>query len=119
MIHHVSLEVANLKKSRKFYEEILGLEVSSKRPDFDFGGMWYRIGNTQLHLIVNKSKASSDINFSSRNQHFAIRVNDIGRLLNTFEENDVSYINNPTSKTGWHQVYVQDPDGNTIEFHQV
>lgn len=118
-IHHVSLEVADLKKAKHFYEDILGLEASSDRPVFDFEGAWYTIGSTQIHLIVNPELKAADRNFTSRDAHFAIRVKDLTPLIKKFNEHHVTYLNKPTSKTGWHQVFVQDTDHNIIEFHQV
>ncbi|WP_257351545.1 VOC family protein [Pseudalkalibacillus decolorationis] len=117
-LHHVSLEVKNLKKARDFYEKLLQLNPSSQRPDFEFEGVWYQIGETQLHLIVNESLSNeSNTILNSRSAHFAIRVESIVELIKRFEDSDIPYLNKPTSKTGWHQVFVQDPDGNIIEFN--
>lgn len=117
-IHHVSLEIKELNRAKRFYEEVLGLTVSPQRPDFEFEGVWFQIGDTQLHLIVNESK-EEDGNppLNSRSAHFAIRVTEIGDLIDRFEKLGISYLNKPASKTGWHQVFVQDPDGNIIEFN--
>ncbi|WP_261130681.1 VOC family protein [Bacillus sp. Marseille-Q3570] len=117
-IHHVSLEVKKLKKARSFYEKVIGFQVSPDRPDFDFDGIWYQIGDTQLHLIVNeKLDEKNKPPLDSRVRHFAIRVESIEDILQRLEKAGYSYLNKPTSKTGWHQVFVQDPDGNVIEFN--
>jgi glyoxylase I family protein len=119
-IHHVSILVTDLQKSKYFYGEILGFEESHSRPDFDFPGAWYDIGNTQLHLIVhNNGKTLRNANeIDSRDGHFAIRVNDINRLIKRLFQYNIEYINKPVNKTPWHQVFVCDPDGNIIEFNQ-
>ena len=49
-IHHVSLTVEDIERSRKFYGDFLGLE-EAERPDLGLPGAWYQAGPTQLHLI--------------------------------------------------------------------
>ena len=52
-IHHVSLGVTDLERSRQFYREILRLE-EIERPPFNFPGAWFSVGaSQQLHLIVH------------------------------------------------------------------
>ncbi|MBB6452369.1 catechol 2,3-dioxygenase-like lactoylglutathione lyase family enzyme [Salirhabdus euzebyi] len=118
-IHHVSLLVTNLKKSKYFYEEILGLKESKDRPDFDFPGAWYEVGHTQIHLIIHNegNTLRGTTKLDSRDGHFAIRVSNIDKFINRMNHYGVSILNKPNSITGWHQVFVSDPDGNLIEFN--
>ncbi|HEV8296408.1 MAG TPA: VOC family protein [Acidimicrobiales bacterium] len=47
---HVNICVTDLEAAREFYEDKLGLE-QLPRPDFGgFGGYWFRLGPSQLHL---------------------------------------------------------------------
>jgi glyoxylase I family protein len=117
-IHHVSLEISDLEKAKWFYEEVLQLQKSNKRPDFGFGGAWYELGDTQIHLIEQQDPSqNTKPELNSRYGHFAIRAKSMEQLLERLDQYNISYINNPTNKTPWHQVYVQDPDGNIIEFN--
>ncbi|MDR7074106.1 VOC family protein [Fictibacillus barbaricus] len=118
-IHHVSVLVTNLKESLYFYEGILGFKQNKKRPQFDFPGVWYDIGNTQLHLIqYPEGKARRNTTqIDSRDGHFAVRVKDMGKLLQILDHHKIPYLNKEINKTEWHQVYVSDPDGNLIEFN--
>ena len=118
-IHHVSLLVTDINKSKHFYESILGFEQNKKRPSFDFPGVWYDIGGTQLHLLVHpKGKARrGTTEIDSRDGHFAVRVTNMDKLLETLDIHKIPYVNKPNNKTDWHQVFVSDPDGNLIEFN--
>jgi glyoxylase I family protein len=49
---HVNILVTDLEVAAAFYEGTLGLE-RLPRPDFgSFGGLWYRLGPSQLHLSL-------------------------------------------------------------------
>jgi glyoxylase I family protein len=73
-IHHVSLPVTDLERSKHFYQEVLGL-TEINRPPFDFPGAWYQLGDRQLHLIVhNNSTFRIEKTVDPRDIHFAIRI---------------------------------------------
>ncbi|KHE67370.1 VOC family protein [Halobacillus sp. BBL2006] len=119
-IHHVSLQVTDLERSKKFYGEVLGFQESNARPEFGFPGAWYQIGETQLHLIVHKegSTLRGTTEIDSRDGHFAIRVKDMESFIDRLETQEIQMLNKPHNKTEWHQVYISDPDGNIIEFNK-
>jgi len=50
---HTTILVSNLAKSQYFYEAILGL-VPIERV-LKYPGVWYQIGDFQLHLILDES----------------------------------------------------------------
>src|SRR5258708_16299053 len=56
---HAAFRIADVDKSRAFYENVLGLKPIP-RPDFSFKGMWYGIGSGQIHLIVSKKHDGPD-----------------------------------------------------------
>ena len=49
-LHHVALPVQDFERSRKFYEDLLGLE-QAERPNLGLPGAWYNLGGAQLHII--------------------------------------------------------------------
>ncbi|HJX30081.1 MAG TPA: VOC family protein [Thermoanaerobaculia bacterium] len=53
VLHHVSLPVGDLERSRRFYREVLGLEEIA-RPPFPFPGAWFRLGDRELQTAHRK-----------------------------------------------------------------
>ena len=50
-IDHVTLVVADLERSAAFYVDLLGMQRVA-RPGFNFPGLWFQAGATQIHLIL-------------------------------------------------------------------
>ncbi|RKQ32486.1 VOC family protein [Oceanobacillus halophilus] len=117
-LHHVSLSVTDLEKAKEFYGNILGFEELD-RPNFDFPGAWYKIGDLQLHLIVydDSETLRTSRNIESKEGHFAIRVKNYYQTLRYLQEAGVEILLKPNSKSGFAQIFCQDPDGNIIEFN--
>jgi glyoxylase I family protein len=126
-IHHASLPVSNIEDSKKFYGGILKLREILRPEGFEFEGAWYEVGDRTLHLIVDdKSTFRKDIEISSRDIHFAIRVNSFRETLlflrsKGFKKGatDKAYEmkESPKASAGFPQIYIMDPDRNVIEFN--
>ena len=115
-LHHVSINVTDLERAKRFYGEVLGLEPIA-RPPFDFAGAWFRLGDRQLHLIVHPPtrtlRGTNEI--SSREGHFAIAVGDYAAARARLEAAGVQFDARPQGATPWAQIFLSDPDGNLIE----
>ncbi len=81
-IHHVSLTVTDLERSRRFYRDTLNL-TEITRPGFDFPGAWFQVGSAQqLHLIVHSRPTfRTGKPLETRDLHFAVRVADYGATV--------------------------------------
>ncbi|MDN3018317.1 VOC family protein [Paenibacillus sp. BSR1-1] len=117
-LHHVSLSVTDLERAKAFYGKILCLK-EIERPAFDFPGAWYEIEGKQLHLIVDPSSQTirQDKSLSSREGHFALRVENYHETRNWLRENGIEILEKPNSISGFAQIFCADPDGNLIELN--
>lgn len=128
MLHHVSLSVTDLERSRRFYGEILGLS-ELPRPPFDFPGAWFAVGaSQQLHLIVHpQSTFRTGKPLDNRDGHFAVRVASYRQTVDFLrlkgyredaaEDPFPRMILQPHATAGFPQIYVLDPDRNVIEIN--
>ena len=105
-LNHFLLVAKNLERTRKFYENVLGLELAD-RPDFGFPGRWYGIGHGQLHLIQGDAPGGS---LDPSGPHFAIAVEDLDAARRELASAGVE-----TLDPGGAQLWLRDPDGNVIE----
>lgn len=110
-VHHVSINVSEPDASIAFYTDVLGGVVRGDRPDFSFGGAWIDLGATQVHLI----EASVPPN---RGQHFAILFADLDEVVDELREHGLD-VDDPVTVGPDRQTFVEDPDGNLVELHQV
>lgn len=117
-IHHVSLSVKNIEISKAFYSEVLCLPEID-RPDFGFKGAWYQVGNQQLHLIEYPASTTlrNTKELDSKAGHVAFRVQDYNRSVQWLKEKGIEIYENPTSRSGFSQIFVSDPDGNLVELN--
>ncbi|MCH2185004.1 VOC family protein [Myxococcota bacterium] len=113
--HHYSLVVSDVEKSKKFYTDLLGLS-EIPRPDFGIPGVWYQAGPVQLHLIqvpegVDVGMVSPAL--TPLAAHIAFEIDNYERV-----EAELQAVGIELQAAGGRagQIFVRDPDGNTIEF---
>ena len=111
LLDHTSICVTNVERSRQFYEGLLGL-TPTERPDFGFPGMWYQLGEGPLHLIQRERTAGpdNDATINAADPHFAIQVDDLEGLRRRIQAAGAEMLD-----FGSGQLWVHDPDGNTVE----
>ena len=113
-VHHVSFAVSDLERSRRFYEEVLGLQPIP-RPDMGLPGIWYGAGNAEVHLIVTPEGADVGRRPGSINplaNHNAFAIDDYGKTLDFLESKGIRVLE---TRPDVGQMWIQDPDDNVIE----
>lgn len=114
-IHHTSFLTGDLATARQFYESVLGLSPSSKRPQMSFDGVWYDITATQqihLMLLPNPAAGLQSPEHGGRDRHVALLVSDLAQLTGRLNKAGVAYTQ---SQSGRRAVFCRDPDGNALE----
>jgi glyoxylase I family protein len=112
---HATLLVDDLQKARGFYEQILGLNVSTKRPPMSFDGVWYELGMQQLHLMQLPSPEAGlqRPQNGGRDRHLAFAVDDLTTLAGRLQGSGVAF---NMSQSGRRALFCRDPDDNALEF---
>lgn len=123
-LHHVGVPVRNMARAESFYVDVLGLVPSEKKRN------WLHAGD---HFSVHLMHCPDDLGPINATRHFALEV---GRLEEIVElllkrgitpyqltvdqsrRHDVTTLDDPLD-FGIGTLFVEDPDGNTVEFLQV
>lgn len=114
-IDHYSIWVKDLKISIEFYTNILKLKPI-KRPDFDFPGAWFGLGEQQLHLISGRN---NEIVAGSRRNHLAIEIDSVNMAHAELKGHEC-IVNPPKLRPdGYWQLFIVDPDGYYIELTSI
>ncbi len=115
--HHFSFTVSDLERSKAFYGDLLGLE-EVERPDFGIPGVWYGVGETQIHLIGKPEgvdTGSPSPKLTPIANHSAFQIEDYDAAVDRLRETGAEFIE-LSRDVG--QIFVRDPDGNIIELIQ-
>lgn len=120
-LDHVTLVVADLERSRRFYCGALGM-LDVPRPGFSFPGAWFQAGKSQIHLIL-AHEGSAPAGFpaaksprAGRNMHFAFEVPDALAAVAALSARGIHPLDEPRHRPdGPLQVFYEDPDGHIVE----
>jgi catechol 2,3-dioxygenase-like lactoylglutathione lyase family enzyme len=126
-LHHVSISCTDLDASVRFYCDVLGLSVL-QRPPFKSQGAWLACGPQHIHLNVKSALPfGSDKVINPTEPHFAIRCSRfddmLGRLVAAGFREDAAETDrmriwvDREGPAGFPQVFVLDPDRNTVEIN--
>ena len=128
-IAEIALRVHNLDLMRRFYEQVIGLEVLREIKDSNGTIIFYAVGAGNDHLALFEEKW---IDWFTRDKspqidpklttlsHFAIRIalDDFESEKKRIEQLGIEIVDSSTSSwLHWRMFFIFDPEGNLIEFH--
>ena len=130
-LDHYSIRTTDLDTTRNFYVEVLGL-AEGYRPSFDFPGHWLYCGERAVvHLIgIDPDGGQGLVDFlgdrSADNSsgagaldHIAFRATDLAGLKTKLETRDIECRERTIPDLDLHLVFIEDPNGITIELNYV
>ena len=107
---HIALLTRDLKRTERFYTEVLGLKVAFRVPP---KMVFLRSPGTQdlINFVGTKKRISGD----DALQHFGFKTtkNGLTRLEKRLKENEIGV----QGRRGKHAIYFSDPNGYTIEYY--
>jgi catechol 2,3-dioxygenase-like lactoylglutathione lyase family enzyme len=114
-VDHYSIRTHDLERSRRFYTQVIGL-ADGARPPFDFPGYWlYAADHPIVHLIGIDAPVSD--RGTGAFDHVAFAGTNKAALIERCRSLDVPYRERAVPRSSLQQVFLQDPDGLTIEIN--
>lgn len=126
---HFSLRPRDLERSARFYADVFGFEIGD-RPPFEFDGRWLYLGNKPvLHLIGDRTRdavrddfldqkaLSARVRGSGAVDHVALCLpeSELNGFLARLKSLRLRYVQRTVPVLGNQQIFIEDPDGITIE----
>ena len=124
LIHHVNVPISDRKRTREWYEKVLGAEFLDRGPIND-RQLQLRIGTGEMHF--------TDTPHPAQGGHFAVEVDNWEETIANLDRLGVHYSRSAGAEPGLsrtpedeprhgrredngeHYTYIRDPDGNVIE----
>ena len=126
-LNHYLIVSKNLERSKKFYQQVLGLELA-ERPDFGFPGYWLKTGdNICVHLASQNANKIRDqfllkkhprgTNGSGSVDHIAFLAQNPEEVRTRIQNNRVEMHFRSFPDAKLFQIFLKDPDDVTIELN--
>lgn len=111
---HTAILVSDVEKAESFYTHILELPKTER--SLKFPGVWYQLGDDQIHLIEDQNWKATEVNQKwGRNPHLALAVSDLEKMKTRLKTKGYPF---QESSSGRAALFTKDPDGNIIELSQ-
>ena len=127
-LDHYSIRTAHLAETERFYTTVLGLEAGP-RPNFPFPGVWlYQGGIAVVHVVgidPNDSAGLKDYlgdkvdagTGTGTIDHVAFVGSDVEAMRERFRGAGIAYRDRTVPAMNLEQVFLEDPNGITIELN--
>ena len=126
-LNHYLVVSKNLERSKKFYQEVLGMQLA-ERPDFGFPGYWLKLGDDIcVHLASQAANEIRDTFLLKKHpkgttgsgsvDHIAFLAQDPYDVRGRIEKNKVEMHFRSFPDAKLFQIFLKDPDDVTIELN--
>jgi len=114
-LSHGTLEISDIAASRRFYEEVLGLEVVQQAPM----ALFIRLGGNHVYACVETKADRPEMPLLYHNGLDLATREEVDEayhdILQAREEYGIRQVTKPTDQHGTYAFYLQDLDGNWWE----
>jgi catechol 2,3-dioxygenase-like lactoylglutathione lyase family enzyme len=109
----ISVPVTDMERSRRFYEDTLGLQNMSA------DGRWpeYQLGENVSVYLVDPTNIGQTFT-GPHTAHIALRVPDVHEARRALEDKGVDFHGDVLDTGVCHMAFFADPDGNALMLHR-
>ena len=119
-IEHYNIHTTKLAATVDFYTRVLGMK-DGDRPPFVFPGAWLYVGDVPvLHLVDVGNGHKSDragAHGTGTLDHVAFEAQDLPAMRDHLKREKVKFSERVVPRTGTTQIFVEDPNGLTLELN--
>jgi glyoxylase I family protein len=119
-ISHVAISVSDLDRARRFYGDVVGLE-ELPRPEFGVPGLWFRLGDLQLHLLAVDEVSPPGVGLP--HVAFHVPTDRLDATVDALVAGGATVLSPPRTREDFgvpvRAAFVTDPDGNPLELTDV
>ncbi|HSA89516.1 MAG TPA: VOC family protein [Burkholderiales bacterium] len=126
-LNHYLLVARNLERTKKFYQDVLGMELA-ERPDFGFPGYWLKLGDDIcVHLASQAPNRIRDQFLLKRHpkgttgsgsvDHIAFLAKDPSEVRERIQKHKLPMHFRSFPDAKLFQIFLKDPDDVTIELN--
>jgi catechol 2,3-dioxygenase-like lactoylglutathione lyase family enzyme len=113
-LNHINIRTSDLDSCKAFYEGVLGL-AEGYRPPFDSPGAWLYAGDAPVvHISIESQEVTSP---GGAIDHYAFSVKGFDATIKRLEEAKIAFRTFQVPDNPARQIFVQDPDGVTVELN--
>ena len=114
-LDHINIATDRLAETRAFYMDVLGL-TERWRPDFSFDGHWLYAGDRPVVHLMSRPTAGAGSDTAALN-HYAFAIGDIAAAAARLTGLGVPFRQIGVPGAPIQQLFLQDPNGITIELN--
>lgn len=116
-LNHVSFVCKSVRRSVRFYEEVLGFVLIKRPSSFDFEGAWLFNHGIGIHLLEVTDVPSKKGKINPKDNHISFQCSNMEVIMQKLEDMNIEYVTAVVEEGGItvDQLFFHDPDGYMIE----